>query len=108
MPNLDDLINSKALDIKIDDRARKVFFKSVANVKLFINPLAILVVVLVGFIFTELNTSVKALNASLVIFSGELREIRGISQKAYNQSVLNKEAIVRLVDQQLISNYNME
>ncbi len=98
MPNLDDMLNSEALDIKIDDRARKVFFKSVANIKLIANPLAIIVVVLVGFIFTELNTNVKMQNSLLVQFSGELRGVK-------NQVMLNKEAIVRLVDQQLISNY---
>lgn len=105
MPNVDDIINSKAFEVKVDSLARKAFFKSVANIKLFINPFAILVLVLVGFIFTELNTSVKTLNSSLVAFSGEVREIREISQKAYSQSVINKEAIVRLIDQQLISIY---
>ena len=98
MPNLDDLINSEALDLKIDERARKVFFKSAANIKLFINPLAFLVLLLVGFIFTRLDTSVTILNSSLVAFSGELKEVR-------NQTILNKEAIVRLIDQQLISDY---
>ncbi len=110
MHNIDDIINSKAFETKVESLARKAFFRSAANIKLFINPIAILVVVLVGFIFTELNTSVKALNSSLAVFSGELKgisgevkEIRDISLKAYNQSVLNKEAIVRLADQLLIS-----
>ena len=107
MPDLNEIINSKAFETKVDSLARKAFFKSFANVKLFINPFAILLVVLVGFIFTELNTSVKALNTSLLAFSGELREIRDTSQKAYNQSVLNKHAIVSLVEQQLI-NVNKE
>lgn len=110
MPNLDEIINSEAFETKVDALARKAFFRSAANIKLFINPIAILVVVLVGFIFTELNTSVKNLNSALALFSGELKgisgevkEIRDISLKAYNQSVLNKESIVRLVEQQLIS-----
>ena len=111
MPNLEEMLNSAAFETKVDSLARKVFFKSVANIKLIANPLVILVVVLVGFIFAELNTSVKNLNSALALFSGELkgmsgevREIRDISLKAYNQSVLNKESIVRLVEQQLISN----
>ena len=103
MPDLNEIINSKAFETKVDSLARKAFFKSFANVKLFINPFAILVLVLVGFIFTKLDMSVTALNTSLVAFSGELREVRDISLKAYNQSVLNKNAIVRLVEQQLIN-----
>ena len=105
MPDLDDLINSEALETKIDDRARKVFFKSVTNIKLIANPLAVIILVLVGFVFTELNTSVKTLNSSLVLLSGELKDIRDMSQKAYHGMMINKEAIVRLVDQNLISNY---
>lgn len=105
MLDVDKIINSKAFETKVDSLARKAFFRSVANIKLFINPIAVFVVVLVGFIFTELNASVKTLNSSLVIFSGELKEVRDISLKAYNQSVINKEAIIRLVDRQLISNY---
>ena len=105
MLDVDKIINSKAFETKVDSLARKAFFRSAANVKLFINPFMILVLVLVGFIFTKLDTSVTDLNASLVIFSGEVKEVRDISLKAYNQSVLNKEAIVRLVNQRLISNY---
>lgn len=105
MPNIDEIINSEAFATKVDSIARKAFFKSAANIKMFINPFAILVLVLVGFIFTRLDTSVTALNSSLVIFSGEVREVRDISLKAYNQSVLNKEAIVRLVDQKIINGY---
>ena len=110
MPNLNEVIYSVAFETKLDALSLKTFFRSAANIKLFINPIAILVVVLVGFIFTELNTSVKNLNSSLALFSGELKgisgevkEIRDISLKAYNQSVLNKESIVRLVEQKLIS-----
>ena len=103
MHNLDDILNSEAFATKVDSLARKAFFRSAANIKLFINPIALLVVILVGFIFTELNASVKTLNSSLIVFSGEIKDVRDISQKAYNQSVLNKEAILRLVEQQLIS-----
>lgn len=98
MPDLDEILKSKALDAKIDDRARKVFFTSVTNIQSIVRPFTILVFVLVGFIFIKLDTSVTTLNSSLVLFSGELKEIR-------NQTMLNKEAIVRLIDQQLISNY---
>lgn len=98
MPDVNNILNSKALDTKIDDRARKVFLTSMTNIQSIARPFTFLVFVLVGFIFIKLDKSVTTLNTSLVLFSVELKEVK-------NQVTLNKEAIVRLIDQQLASDY---